>query len=57
MLDGLSLNFGEWRFNLRASNTEPLIRLNIESRGDEDLLQTKTQEIQQWLTSQGAVPA
>ena len=57
MLDGLSLNFGEWRFNLRASNTEPLIRLNIESRGDKDLLQTKTQEIQQWLASQGAVTA
>ena len=57
MLDGLSLNFGEWRFNLRASNTEPLIRLNIESRGDKDLLQTKTQEIQQWLASKGAVPA
>ena len=56
-LDGLSLNFGEWRFNLRASNTEPLIRLNIESRGDELLLATKKQDIQQWLTTQGAVPA
>jgi len=56
-LDGLSLNFGEWRFNLRASNTEPLIRLNIESRGNEDLLKVKIQEIQQWLASQGAVPA
>ena len=56
-LDGLSLNFGEWRFNLRASNTEPLIRLNIESRGDKELLATKTQEVQQWLVAQGAVPA
>jgi phosphomannomutase len=56
-LDGLSLNFGDWRFNLRASNTEPLIRLNIESRGDQPLLATKTQEIQQWLATQGAVPA
>ena len=56
-LDGLSLNFGDWRFNLRASNTEPLIRLNIESRGDQTLLATKTQEIQQWLALQGAVPA
>ncbi|SJN43009.1 Phosphomannomutase [Psychrobacter sp. JB385] len=56
-LDGLSLNFGEWRFNLRASNTEPLIRLNIESRGDAALLATKMQEIQQWLALQGAVPA
>ena len=57
VLDGLSLDFGDWRFNLRASNTEPLIRLNIESRGDEDLLRTKIQEIQQWLATQGAVPA
>ncbi|MGO3000353.1 phosphomannomutase CpsG [Psychrobacter sp. AOP7-D2-23] len=56
-LDGLSLNFGEWRFNLRASNTEPLIRLNIESRGDEELLAIKIREIQQWLAAQGAVPA
>ena len=56
-LDGLSLNFGDWRFNLRASNTEPLIRLNIESRGDEELLVTKTAEIQQWLASQGAISA
>lgn len=57
LLDGLSLNFGEWRFNLRASNTEPLIRLNIESRGYHSLLASKTQEIQQWLAVQGAVPA
>ena len=57
LLDGLSLNFGEWRFNLRASNTEPLIRLNIESRGDQALLANKTQEIQQWLAAHGAVPA
>ncbi|MGP4118828.1 phosphomannomutase CpsG [Psychrobacter aquimaris] len=56
-LDGLSLNFEEWRFNLRTSNTEPLIRLNIESRGDRELLDTKIQEIQQWLAEQGAVPA
>ena len=55
-LDGLSLNFGDWRFNLRASNTEPLIRLNIESRGDENLLTTKTEEIGQWLVAQGARP-
>ena len=57
LLDGLSLNFGEWRFNLRASNTEPLIRLNIESCGNQALLSDKTQEIQQWLAAQGAVPA
>ncbi|MBP2279542.1 phosphomannomutase [Psychrobacter sp. PL19] len=56
-LDGLSLDFDDWRFNLRASNTEPLIRLNIETRGDENLLATKTHDIQQWLANQGAVPA
>ncbi len=56
-LDGLSLDFGDWRFNLRASNTEPLIRLNIETRGDKELLASKIQDIQQWLAVQGAVPA
>lgn len=53
-LDGLSLDFGNWRFNLRASNTEPLIRLNIESKGDADLLADKTTEIENWLAEQGA---
>ena len=33
--DGVSLDFGAWRFNVRASNTEPLLRLNIESRRDQ----------------------
>ena len=56
-LDGLSLDFGDWRFNLRTSNTEPLIRLNIETRGDEQLLASKTHDIQQWLATQGAIPA
>ncbi|MDB6453927.1 phosphomannomutase [Falsirhodobacter sp. 20TX0035] len=37
-LDGLSLDMGNWRFNLRASNTEPLVRLNVESRGDAGLV-------------------
>ena len=36
--DGLSADFGEWRFNLRSSNTEPLVRLNIESRGNPALV-------------------
>jgi phosphomannomutase len=36
--DGLSLDFGEWRLNLRASNTEPLLRLNVEARGDPALV-------------------
>lgn len=53
-LDGLSLNFGDWRFNLRASNTEPLIRLNIETKGDTDLLENKIAVIKSWLAEQGA---
>jgi phosphomannomutase len=39
--DGLSLSFGDWRMNLRSSSTEPLVRLNIESRGNADLLPQK----------------
>jgi phosphomannomutase len=43
--DGISLDFGRWRFNLRGSNTEPVLRLNVESRGDEALMNAKTSEI------------
>ena len=43
--DGLSLEFPEWRFNLRGSNTEPLVRLNVESRGNAALMQDKTAEL------------
>ncbi len=43
--DGLSADFGEWRFNLRSSNTEPLLRLNVESRADSRLMQARTEEI------------
>ena len=43
--DGLSMDMGEWRFNLRCSNTEPLVRLNVESRADEALMQAKTAEL------------
>jgi phosphomannomutase len=45
MVDGLSVEFDRWRFNLRSSNTEPLVRLNVESRGDTALMQDETQEI------------
>lgn len=38
--DGVSLDFGLWRLNVRASNTEPLLRLNIESRGHDDQAQS-----------------
>jgi len=44
--DGISLSFAEWRFNLRASNTEPLLRLNVESRGDRGLMQSRLAEIE-----------
>lgn len=45
LTDGLSLEFDDWRFNLRSSNTEPLVRLNVESRGSEALMRDKTAEI------------
>ena len=44
-LDGLSVTFDRWRFNLRKSNTEPLVRLNVETRGNHILLQEKTNEL------------
>jgi phosphomannomutase len=44
-MDGLSLSYEDWRFNLRMSNTEPVVRLNVESRGDEVLMRSKTQEL------------
>lgn len=43
--DGLSMSFGDWRFNLRSSNTEPVVRLNVESRGDVSLMTARTEEI------------
>ncbi|HJR69348.1 MAG TPA: phosphomannomutase [Gammaproteobacteria bacterium] len=43
--DGLSVEYRDWRFNLRSSNTEPLLRLNVESRGDEQLMRAKTAEL------------
>ena len=61
-IDGLSvrflsgchhLGFGSWRFNLRKSNTEPLLRLNVETLGDEDLLIEKTTKISEKLESIG----
>ena len=43
--DGVSFEFADWRFNLRSSNTEPLIRLNVEARGSVKLMQAKTEEL------------
>ena len=48
-VDGLSMDFGDWRFNLRSSNTEPVVRLNVESRGDKKLMEEKTRELLNWL--------
>lgn len=43
--DGLSMEFSDWRFNLRCSNTEPLLRLNVEARSDKSLMEIKTNEL------------
>lgn len=43
--DGLSVDYPNWRFNLRKSNTEPVLRLNLETRGDQKLLEEKTAEL------------
>jgi len=44
-IDGYSFEFAEWRFNIRMSNTEPFVRLNVESRGNVALMEAKTAEI------------
>lgn len=44
-IDGISIEYPDWRFNLRSSNTEPVVRLNLETRGDKQLMQEKTDEI------------
>jgi phosphomannomutase len=55
--DGVSFEFADWRVNLRSSNTEPLIRLNVEARGSVSLAHEKTEECLRVLESQGAVAA
>jgi phosphomannomutase len=44
-IDGYCFEFDDWRFNIRMSNTEPVVRLNVESRGDKALMQEKTKEV------------
>lgn len=44
-LDGLSVAYDTWRFNVRVSNTEPVMRLNVETKGDKELLAAKTEEL------------
>ena len=49
-IDGLSMSFNSWRFNLRVSNTENVVRLNVESRGNLKLMEQKTAELKNFLT-------
>jgi phosphomannomutase len=44
-VDGISVEFADWRFNVRISNTEPVVRLNLETRGDKALMAAKTNEL------------
>jgi phosphomannomutase len=53
-VDGLSVDCGDWRFNLRKSNTEPVVRLNVEARGDAALMQARTAELLDLLAALGA---
>jgi phosphomannomutase/phosphoglucomutase len=50
--DGVSADFGTWRFNLRSSNTEPLVRLNVETRADAVLLDERVDEIRRLMEQQ-----
>ena len=50
-LDGISMSFDAWRFNVRISNTEPLVRLNVESNGDKFLLKIKIEELTKLIES------
>ncbi|HEX7030685.1 MAG TPA: phosphomannomutase [Gammaproteobacteria bacterium] len=54
-LDGLGVEFDDWRFNLRKSNTEPLLRLNVESRGDRDLVERQTAALLRLIEEAGSV--
>lgn len=44
-VDGISMEFTDWRFNLRMSNTEPVVRFNVETRGDRELLEQRQNEV------------
>lgn len=52
-LDGVSLDFGDWRFNIRKSNTEPVVRLNVEGRGNADFVDARRDEIAALLQAEG----
>jgi len=49
--DGVSVSYSDWRFNVRISNTEPLIRLNVETRRSEELMKQKTEELLSFIRS------
>lgn len=49
-MDGLGFDMGEWRFNLRNSNTEPVVRLNVEARGDANLVEEGVARVRSLLT-------
>ncbi len=51
--DGVSIEFDTWRFNLRMSNTEPVVRLNVEARGSTSLMEDKTQELLRLMDAAG----
>ncbi len=51
LLDGVSVEYDNWRFNVRMSNTEPLLRLNVETKGDKELLEQKTKELLDFIRS------
>ncbi len=55
MIDGLSMEFDAWRFNLRSSNTEPVVRLNVESQADAQLMQSKATELLEEIKYSGSV--
>jgi phosphomannomutase len=56
-IDGLSMEFGdEWRFNLRPSQTEPILRLNVEAQEDEALMKKKKAEILEIIKQKGGEP-
>jgi phosphomannomutase len=51
--DGVSIDYPAWRFNVRMSNTEPVVRLNVETRADRALLELKTRELLEILQRAG----
>lgn len=50
-VDGVSVEYDNWRFNVRMSNTEPLLRLNVESKNDKNLMEAKTDELLKFIRS------